>query len=458
LPDDRKYFVGPLYLLAGGAAGPEEIVALFKDFEGTRKRNIAATFGTLSDQPRGIAEALFGVGLLTEDREPPAEEALIATAELGRDMIGANPRAAAGILAAVVAFAAEQDMAADHADRALHAMATGQCEQAAWYLGELGRWPAMGPLGAKARSLAARMEAAGIRPAHPLASRFSHGIATGIDGAGSRSVLLFFRAEEDELDAACVLLNDAVGVKDAWCSFGEGEEIEAHFRAQPEITHGPCSLPLAREFLAEAWAAHERLATPFPARLLLCRPYFGPEPIAPQSRTPDLHAYGLDRKKHSPSLVDASDELIDHPGYGGFSFTSDAAYGFVSEHSRRRGVGLSKEKAEDFLRNVAVLERDLLLGRMATNLEIEALGGRAASRANRMAANTWRALRDDLIPFHEVPYVRALCSLSIEMISHNLLLGFHSQAEADQAGLLFDEGEDNEDEESPDGLFDDLFE
>jgi len=72
---------------------------------------------------------------------------------------------------------------------------------------------------------------------------------------------------------------------------------------------------------------------------------------------------------------------------------------------------------------------------MAKNLELEALAGRAQQPLNRLAARTWLAIRENVVPIENVHYVRALCRTSLRAVSQNLRQGYRSQAEADRAEL-----------------------
>lgn len=456
LPDDRKYHAGPLYILCGGQMDSQELCSVFRDFEGTARRNVREAFRGLSDQPDGISQALFSLGLLEGGKAAPTEEAFYRVTELGLDLLEVNRDAAATLLAAVVAMAAGHGAAGEEAHRALDALAEAPCERTAWCLAELASWPAMGDLGAKARALRNAMGARGVAPAYHLTSKFSRALLSAVDGAGTRSMALFFRSPDGQLDLCTVLLNDVVGVKDAWCSFGNAEEIEAQLQGRGELVLAPCSPALAREVLADAAAIHAERGTPFPGPLFVCRPYLGPEPLAARRRTPDLRAYPIDRIERTPAMFEGCEVLHHHPAYGAFTFTSDAAYAFLSSNPVRNDGTVPSEKFETFVREIAARDKDVLLARMAANLEVEALAGRASDEANQTAARAWLGLRDAVVPFHEVPYVRRLCEESIGMVAQNLRLGFRSQAEADRAALALDLPSP-EDEGDGDGDADDEF-
>ena len=86
-----------------------------------------------------------------------------------------------------------------------------------------------------------------------------------------------------------------------------------------------------------------------------------------------------------------------------------------------------------FLREAASRERPQLTSRLAANLEIEAMAGRARTPSNRMAARVWLALAEPIVPFHEIPYVQALGARAVAAIAQNLDLGYRTQRAANEA-------------------------
>ena len=67
-----------------------------------------------------------------------------------------------------------------------------------------------------------------------------------------------------------------------------------------------------------------------------------------------------------------------------------------------------------------------------------------------MAAAHWLGLSRDVLPFHEVPYIRLLGEQSVEMILWNLRAGYRNQAEANEASLMMDRDmQEIFDEENP---------
>jgi hypothetical protein len=196
-----------------------------------------------------------------------------------------------------------------------------------------------------------------------------------------------------------------------------------------------------RELVGDALAVHESRGVPPPGRLFIYRPMLGPEPIAVRRREPNLGPYALELTVRSPELAAGSDRLAGQVGFRDFWCATGEAYEFVRRNvmrgkkRRSEGAAIGDAVVERFARDAAIQERERLLRRMAVNLETEAWAGRGADPANRLAARTWVALREELAPFHEVPYVRALSRRAIEAIRENLAMGFRSQQEANAAAM-----------------------
>ena len=55
------------------------------------------------------------------------------------------------------------------------------------------------------------------------------------------------------------------------------------------------------------------------------------------------------------------------------------------------------------------------------------------------AAGTWLAMNEDIVPFHEIPFVRKLSRISVENIVFNLDEGFQNQQEVNEAALMMDD-------------------
>ncbi len=433
--DERKYKLAAIFNLMGGTKSPEEFRALFKDFEATANHFNKEAAALINDQPENVERSLQVAGLLSGAKEQVlSAEHLKDALLLGLSLFERNKTAAAAILGAVVAIAIEHGKQDDEMLLVLEGIAQSGSERAAWCLDELGRWPSAGKVGEKARELAARMKSEGVQPKATILSEFSRGMVSGIDGSGSRSVSLFFRTPEGGLDALLLLLNDGVGMKYAIGQFEDADDLFDQFSAsEEEVIYAPCAVAFARELVADTWAFHEELGKPLPGRFFIYRPYLGQEPIVPRRRKPNLGAYMLEAMTPSLELFEGSEELPKYRAYEQLWFSSDAAYRLLDELTADGKRELRTKQFDEYIEKVAPLERELLLSRMAANLEVESLAGRATKAVNRLAARTWLGLSEDVMPIHKVPFVRALGLLSAQAILTNLRMGHRTQAEANAA-------------------------
>jgi hypothetical protein len=437
IADDRKYHIGPLLEACGVKLARKDYQESFHNFDETANRKNAEFIREISADPQTLEQALEQVGLVSGGEPVRPSKRKIGDGFVFAAMTAQhNPDAGAMLLATVAAIAAEHGKAPREAEMALLLARRGGGARAAWALGELSQWPGLGPLGEKARVLAGELGAEGIQPHAPYGGTFSHAWATQTDGAGSRNLVVFFRTPAGVMDALVFMPNDEVGIKDLWCAFGRGAEFEKDYlKRENEIKTAPASLELARELLGDALATHEARGTPPPGRMLLYRPMLGAAPISIRHRQPNLGAYALELLARNPELAADSEALAQETSFRQLWCATDEAYQFVRQNlrGRKHAAGASWIGAaliERFAREVAPQDRERLLRRMAINLETEAWAGRAADPLNRLAARTWIVLSEELAPFHEVPFVRALARRALEAISVNIARGFRSQREA----------------------------
>jgi hypothetical protein len=447
VPDERKYRIGPLLSVLGAELPGPEYRSCFRDFEATAMEMNGKMLERLPEGPEYVEIALVEAGLIRHDGPVEAtEEDFVAALNVGGHMLETGPEAAAAVLTTAVAIAHEHGKATEYGGPVLDRVADTRSGRAAWFLSELGRLPGTGALAERAAGLAGGLARSGVSPRPPAAGDFSHGIVSSVDGAGNRSLMLFFRTAEGELDSLGMLLSDVVGVKDVWCVFGDAADLDQDLRSRSdEIAYAPCGVELGREIVADAMATHEKAGKPFPGRFLLYRHYLGPEPIAPAARTPNLGAYMLETFSRGPEMVEDTEDAFDVPNYGGLWCGSREAYAFLRRFMPRGRRGwlpdefaLPERVFDEYVARVASKERRALARRMAVNLEIEALAGRASSRSNRAAARAWIALTEEVVPFEEIPFVRLLCTQSVGAIFANLRRGYGSQEEANRAALARD--------------------
>ena len=436
MPDSRKYSIGPLYSFCIGQVSGDEYRAFFKDFDGITNRMIKDAIKNLGEEPRSVDNVLTRMeALLETDLEQGSRFA--AAIELAEHMFSEKPAAAAALAgAAVLTGWLEEDVRDGRADDALRLLEQTRHPRAFWMLNEIAGWPGLDTLHDKVSRAAQKMRLQGVKPACPQFAVFSHGLVTAPDGLGLRQMALFYDAPGG-VDALLLLFSETVGLKDVICVFGEGKDVEQELRERArDLATAPCRLPLARDFLADAMARHHETGLPPPANLIIYRSYLGAAPIEPRRRSPDLSNYRLAALRESPELVANSGLLAVAPSYSMFMFTSDTAYEFFRKAAGKKRRRFPQDMLERFLREVAVEERETLLARLAATLEVEDWAGRARKRINQTAARTWLGISQNVLPFHQVPYVKLIGKMSAEMIIENVRMGFSTQEEVNEAALL----------------------
>lgn len=437
--DQRKYTLGPIHHLAGGDMSREEYESCFRDFEGTLHGMMENIFERISDQPESVERTLTDMGLLAPQNDPPpAQASAQSLLHICDHLRGRNDNAVAMLLGSALAAGVEANVPPDEMRHMVEMLGATRCERSAWCLGELANWPALGELAVQAGQFAQEMIASGVRPRVTVLSEYSHALVSTVDASGSRSVLVFYRTGEGGMDAVVLLINDHAGIRDAWAVFGDGCVVEERWREEgPDgIQFAQVRLEFVREVVADALAIHHEQDRPLPGRLLLLRPYLGVEPIIPRRRQPNLGSYMLELMTISPQLVEGSDDLTESSVFGSLGFSSDKAYEFLQAHLPKRGAcRLNKAKLDLFAREVAVLERQTLLGRVAANLEIESQAGRGLRPENRLAAAAWLGLTNEVVPFEKAGYIRELCKAAVEHIGQNIRMGYQTQDLANAAQI-----------------------
>lgn len=453
ISDERKYKIGPLCAICLGPhiLGPD-YEGHFEDFEGVRQRLADQTSLSLSVHPREVEEILENIAMLIEE-DMPLDSRYASVANMAYEALQSQPAAAIMLFSAnLLTECIDEPNSEVDIDEALASIASAESPEAAWCLDQLGRWPGLPNLAPKAERAGRKLSFRGHQASYPFKPNFARAMLSITDGMGSRQLTLLSDSGGEDLDAVNLLLNDRVGIKDAWVGYDKGTEIEEQILgATGNITYAPCSLHFAREILGDVWALHEQLDIPLNPRLLLYLPYFGPEPITRQRRVPSLQAYKLENLQVEPALVAGSQTLAQGEPYGLFAFTGEAAYAFVALLNLEQAGKTPKHAVDGFLKAVEDEERDTLVSRMIATLEVEAMAKHHRQMPNkRAAAVCWALLHDD-IDFASVPYVRETALVSLDMIAANISMGFASQAQADKAAMAMDD----EMNDFFNGLFDD---
>lgn len=437
VPDERKLALGPLLELCGEPLPFEEYRACFADFdaavEALEKRMSKAKLG-LEDAEHFLAEAGLDDA---SDPTPAKEEQLNSVMKSVVFLIRDNPLTASAIACVVAAKGSQARLGPDFTTRPLDMVTDLGGPAGCWFLSVLAQLPGRDALAKHATALVGMLAEKGIQPRRPDPGTFSHGLVTNVDGEGSRSLVLFYRNNDGRLDGTSWLLNDNAGIKDLWALWGQGEQIEAAMRSERNIRSAPCDLSLARELMGDTLAVHARLGTPPPALALLGWHMFGEAPVLTQTRQPRLDIYAIDDVVRSPEMVAKSDRLIGSALWQSLNNPSEECYAMVlraqKELANNQDLLEKVTTREGYDQFIGIMERtskDILLQRMAVNLEVEALAGRADTTLNRLACSTWIALKEKIVPFRDVPYIEGLAMFELEMTVHNVELGHTSQCQA----------------------------
>lgn len=440
LPDDRKIELIPALEAVDAPLHPLEVGRSFRDPHRAHRYLVGRQLASLPASPAVIDRELRLAGSSGAwpgpmDREIDVD-ALLSVGEIAAE---SHPALAALLVPALAAAAAHAGLALRQAADLLPSAAATRHPHALFMLRELAALPGTGAIGGRARLLAEELQRAGVSPAPPAGPQFTRGLASVVDGAGSRQLVLLFRAGRERA-ALLLLLNDQEGLKDLFLVPTGGTALARELERAPGIAVAPADLPYGRSLLAEALALHHERVAPLPASFLLFRPYLGSGPIAPRRRVPDLSPFALDRWPRTRSLVDRSELLASLPLCEELYCASDDAYAFLAARMRRDGTArvtfdVDERDFRSYLRDVAGAEAGLLARRLAVNLEVEARAGRAGRPECRALARVLIALVEGIVPFEEIPFVQALNGIGMRRVAQNVALGHANQREANAAAV-----------------------
>lgn len=437
VPPERRH-VCLVVLELAGELDPATAEAALQELGPTLASSIRRMAQELEDGPHGLVGLLGSLGLLDPAGVEPDAAALEQALSFGAAVGEANPRAGAVLLGAIVAIGREHDLPLELLRAGLEQVERMEPDRAAWVLRELGAWPCMGLLGELARAGAERLIAGGARPRAMPAGPLAQARISQVDGSGCRSVALAFHRGDGASDGVFLLLHDHLGIKDAF-EVEEGGAVLDQFALQnPQVVSAPCGLGMVRALVGDALAVHQATGRPVPGRFLLLRHWLGADPLPVRRRTPDLSPYLLETFVRSPELVRGSEALAEDPVFGALGFDKDELYDLLAEMPRKRGRRRGKvdpAQLEAFLARAEEVERPRLLERLAANLELLALAGQGKTPVARAAAAVHVALTEGLVPWAEVPWLRAMATESIPHILDNLAQGYTNQARANAAWL-----------------------
>ncbi len=437
ISDDVKIDILPLLDMADHPVDDDAAHMFFRDFEAAMNRRSRKYAGALSDSPDSLYKLLQIKGFIPEEEEaaniPVSVESASELLTLGHRTAEVNPAGVTLMTAALMFRVGAPDFSHERSPSQLndiHALAT---PRARWCLETLANWPGFAmPFRDKAARLAVELAGRGVECHPPPAPKeFSHGVVSMVDGMGSRTATLFFHTLNGGIDAFSVMLNDEVGVKDVQAFFGDGGELEDMLRfSSKQMSMANATPGLFRELLADSFALHEELGTAPPGSLFPLMAYLGNDPIVPRKREPDLSVYALGSIRVTLNLVLGGRDLADSMLFGCLLPASDEAYSFCKPYVDKKRKGIVTAIFPSFLRKVMPLERERLLRRMAINLEVEALAGRAKRKNSKAAARLWLGMKNNVANLEIIPYIQTLALHGIEAIVEDLRRGFTNQRDA----------------------------
>ena len=257
VPDERKIKLGSIYSLTGPEMNIDEYQRCFKDFNSAVFSMTQEANKLLSDFP-GDIERMLEITGITFEGKPEFESDTFEKSILSvLSLLQKDHAAVTAYICAVAALAAEHEFEYPDLAEIIESLKDNITPKSLWLLNELGQSPQSGVGGTAAGQLADELIATGMKPQYNFDREFSHGILTGIDGVGTRSMTLFFHNPEGGMDALSYLLNDLVGVKDVWCVYDEGDDVENNLKEHGEdIVFAPCTIALAREIIADTLCLH----------------------------------------------------------------------------------------------------------------------------------------------------------------------------------------------------------
>lgn len=453
--DDQMLTLAGVLATAGHPLPDELMNRSFRDWDGTLQKHLKKHSRNLADDPESITMLMERHGLYSfmDDCTPSVDEInnvlvpLLAMAE--------TTPAAVVPAATCLAIRAEQpDLNIDGIREIYARMRELGTPRALWCLEALADWPGLGVVRPPALDEANKLRQTGIAAEPPaLKGEFSSARVSMTDDSGSRYLLVFWKRTKREMDAVSIMLNDIVGIKNVMFVFGEGKEFGKELAAGPgqEMTWADISRDMAKALFADALACHLDSGAAPPGIVFSVLPYFGDTPPAPKHREPNLDAYNLDAIAPTPDLAGPETvDLLDSPVLLSLVPIPETAYAFCRDHHPGPEKPLPEGDCNAFIEQVLAPEQSRLLHRMAVNLEVEALAGRAKRRENRKAAELWLGLRENVVPFAQHPFIRELAIESSNSILEDIDNGFTTR----QAAL---ESELNNLAESPGGLLNELF-
>lgn len=428
LPDAQKQGCLALLTLAGAEPSLEEAQEHFQDFAGSMRERLSRMAGELADTPASVEELLRSFELLEGH---PTLEAFQRACLVLQQVGTTAPLVAATALVTAAAIGVEHALPPETVFVALEMAAEAHPGRTRWLVEELLRWPLPG-YQQPVQDLRDELAEAAIEPLPPpLAPQFVQGLVTQVDGTGLRSLMVSFARGDGAHDALLFLLSDQLGLRQAYGVWEEGAAAEAHLRSEPALLPGPVDLARVRALLGAALALHHQADRPLPGAFLPLRALLGPEPLPCAPCPPQLGSYLLETFARGPALVEDSGALAGVTPFDLHGFDSPAAFACAASLPARRPRGRQARQAEvdRLLAAIEPAERALLLSRLAVNLDLLARRGEGRTATARAAAGVYLALSEGVVPWEQVPWLRALAETALVRLREGLAAGLRTREE-----------------------------
>lgn len=392
------------------------------------------------DLRRGFFDTLRALSLHDSNKDGASEQSEIDDLDLFGIPITEENQIGAIYVGSVFACCADMGVLDKYAEGYLSALEKMRTPRSAWCLDILAEWPMPKAFRDKARTAAARLVSDGVQAEPPhVRGEYSHAILTACHGMGWRSLTFFWRGRGMNMDALTLELNVLTGFEEISYLPDSGAVVESRYKHNSRIPHILVKPAFAGKCVADATARHLAWRTSPPWQLLPALPHMMGCDMQPATHTPNLDSYALKDIVCTPQLLKRGAALANTSLYGGFTPDTDMTNRFCRKFMNTHDFTLPAKAFERFVREVAIQDRENLLHLMAVNLEFESLAGRSHDDGNTLAAQTWLVIRDEVVPFWEIPFVRELSHKAIETELANIRDDHSSRQEliedAQRAGL-----------------------
>ena len=430
IPDMRKVELVRLCEKAGYFSPQDDPSRFFNDWPGAMKQSMESHLELFQGEPGEVIQLLDMICNAPE-AEDSEDAAFRIVMEMAKYLMTKNPVAASRLLASGFVMGFDDMIEEEDLELALNLLGAQDEPESVWWLKAIAGWPGLEEWHDRAQRIVTKKQLSGIKPGNSFDRTFSEAIVTLRDGAGARQLFLTFHNPKGKKDALFFLLKLDEGISDLFVVPDEGDRLDKilHEMGQDPMSYATCTLEQALSVLADAFAIQLEEYETLPPGLFSLLPYFPDGLPDPMRRTVSLDGYDVAGVARNPEMVSESASLLAGSVYL-FQFTAEDTYEYLSDHKPRNKRKLTKKWQNEYLAALEKVEKPLLIDRLENLLEIEAWAGRAQLPYTQTLLQTWVALKEDIVPFNQIPLVQTLAAISVPMVVENLAMGFFSQKDA----------------------------